>query len=170
MNETKSKLNLIRLSVEINKRKTVQYEHESIMNELDDCFSNNQLGKAELFYITAIKFITEYRNQNKMIIDMSEPKMGKHNSSPQPKLKSRAFVKVVKEEEDDQSDDQNFFGQEQQYETKIYDQLSKSYNLFKSLDEKLGMARVILLRANFDYENKSFTNIDLHLEELKEAS
>jgi len=32
------------------------------------------------------------------------------------------------------------------------------------------MARVILLRANFDYENKSFTNIDLHLEELKEAS
>ena len=70
MNETKSKLNLIRLSVEINKRKTVQYEHESIMNELDDCFSNNQLGKAELFYITAIKFIAEYRIQNKMIIDM----------------------------------------------------------------------------------------------------
>ena len=51
MKETISKLQLIRLSVEMKKMKTVQYEYEQIINEIDQSFSNNQLGQAELFYI-----------------------------------------------------------------------------------------------------------------------
>jgi hypothetical protein len=42
--------------------------------------------------------------------------------------------------------------------------------LFQSLQEKVGMARVILLRANFIYGNENIQILGERLEELIEAS